>query len=164
MTNVSWSRSCARLRRSLLWDPQCPDHSLAGAAPATTPASPTITTKVCSWRTRLPTLPHTCERTWVGDKDWTDQETLSKLSLVWMLKTLRVGCISCPAFIHTCVSVLLALLLLFVWFWVCKVARMFKWSSTKTVVAWFVVRLILSSFPSEKDCYDNHWRKAFYAL
>lgn len=76
VTSVSWSKSCARPRSSQLSDPQCPNPSpaAAAAAPPTTPASPTISMKVCFWHTRLLTLPRMCEaRNWnYRCKDWTD--------------------------------------------------------------------------------------------
>lgn len=59
MTSVSSSRSCARLRRSLLSDLQPLNHT--AAAPAITPAFQTVSMKVCSWHTHRLILPHTCE-------------------------------------------------------------------------------------------------------
>lgn len=62
VTSVSSSRSCARLRRAQLSDLQCLTHAAAAAAaPAITPASPTISMKASSWHTRLLILPHMCE-------------------------------------------------------------------------------------------------------
>lgn len=106
MTSVSWSKSCARPRGSQLSNPQCPNPSpaeaaaAAEAAPATTPASPTISMKVCSWHTHLPTPPHMCEaRAWYyryksGQMGWSRKqfELISEMFfLLWKHYNLGVS-------------------------------------------------------------------------
>lgn len=150
-TSVSSSRSCARPRRSQSSDPRGPTPSPAEAAPATTPASPTISTKACFWHTHLLTLPHTCEaRNWnYCEKDSTDSLLSETVSTNVLQLGNTVGLLS-----FVCVLFLLPLLWLLQDYWG---ATMLNQNSHCWSKLWCVS--MLSSFPSEKDLnyYYNHW-------
>lgn len=123
-TSIFWSKSCVRLRCPYPSNPQCPNpnppaaEAAAAAAPATTPASPTILMKVCSWHTHILTPPHMCEATDWNYRNKTEQmacsakktELISYVFFIIIVKTLQLGRFSGPAFINT--SRLLSVLLL----------------------------------------------------